>query len=74
VGYGTKEIGVNGMAEINVVLNESAELLDEIVVIGYGSQRKSDFKTHGRFVSNGQNAQSASCQRFWQLCRCPSHH
>jgi TonB-dependent SusC/RagA subfamily outer membrane receptor len=42
VGYGTKEIGVNGLSEINVVLNESAELLDEIVVIGYGSQRKSD--------------------------------
>jgi TonB-linked SusC/RagA family outer membrane protein len=42
VGYGSKEIGVNGMSEINVVLNESAELLDEIVVIGYGSQRKSD--------------------------------
>ncbi|MFN6064398.1 MAG: carboxypeptidase-like regulatory domain-containing protein, partial [Bacteroidota bacterium] len=42
VGYGSKEIGVNGMSEINVVLSESAELLDEIVVIGYGSQRKSD--------------------------------
>ncbi|MFN6080003.1 MAG: carboxypeptidase-like regulatory domain-containing protein, partial [Bacteroidota bacterium] len=29
VGYGSKEIGVNGMSEINVVLSESAELLDE---------------------------------------------
>ncbi|MEY3322592.1 MAG: hypothetical protein RLZZ417_2175 [Bacteroidota bacterium] len=42
VGYATKELSVDGNSELNVMISESAELLNEIVVIGYGSQRKSD--------------------------------
>ncbi len=42
IGYQTQEIAVNGQATINVVLSESAELLDEVVVIGYGAVKKSD--------------------------------
>ncbi|MFZ9455420.1 MAG: SusC/RagA family TonB-linked outer membrane protein, partial [Bacteroidia bacterium] len=42
VGYATKELAVDGNSELNVMISESAELLNEIVVIGYGSQRKSD--------------------------------
>ena len=42
VGYATKEWTIGGKSELNVILSESAELLNEIVVVGYGSQRKSD--------------------------------
>ncbi|TLP71843.1 TonB-dependent receptor [Maribacter sp. ACAM166] len=42
IGYSTVEIPVNGQTTINIVLKESAAGLDEVVVIGYGSVKKSD--------------------------------
>ncbi|WP_298884293.1 TonB-dependent receptor [uncultured Polaribacter sp.] len=41
LGYAAKEVVVNNQT-INVSLDEAAEALDEIVVIGYGSQKKKD--------------------------------
>jgi TonB-linked SusC/RagA family outer membrane protein len=41
-GYYTQHIHVGSKAKINIVLLENAELLDEVVVVGYGSQKKSD--------------------------------
>ena len=42
IGYRTVEVSVAGQKELNIVLKEDTETLDEVVVIGYGSQRKSD--------------------------------
>ena len=42
MGYTTVSEQVNGRSTINVTLSEDAELLEEIVVIGYGVQKKSD--------------------------------
>jgi len=42
VGFSSKEINLEGKSELNVILSESVELLNEIVVVGYGTQRKSD--------------------------------
>ena len=42
IGYQAQEIKVSGNAPIKVVLSEDSEKLDEVVVIGYGSQKKSD--------------------------------
>lgn len=42
VGYTSQEIRVGNQRQINVVLQDDAKLLDEIVVVGYGTQRKSD--------------------------------
>ena len=42
VGFRTQEITYNGQATIDVQLEEDAALLDEIVVIGYGSVKKED--------------------------------
>ena len=42
VGYMTQEIAVSGRSTIKVVLQEDVEILDEIVVVGYGTLRKSD--------------------------------
>lgn len=42
IGYKTQEIKMNGRAVINVVMSDDTQALDEIVVIGYGSVKKSD--------------------------------
>lgn len=42
IGFATKEITIDGQSVINITLEESAAALDEIVVIGYGSVKKSD--------------------------------
>ena len=42
IGYATKEITVGNQSTIDVVLSEDTRLLDEVVVVGYGTQKKSD--------------------------------
>lgn len=41
VGYTTKEISIDGKSIINVLLSEDAQALDEIVLVGYSSRKKS---------------------------------
>ncbi len=45
IGYVTKEIPVKGKETIDVVLDEDIATLDEVVVIGYGTQKRSDLTT-----------------------------
>ena len=40
LGYVTEEIKVKGRRNINVMLNEDSKALDEVVVVGYGQQKK----------------------------------
>lgn len=42
VGYVTKEVKVGGKRLIDVTLEEDETLLNEVVVVGYGTMRKSD--------------------------------
>ena len=42
VGYTEVEVPVAGKQEINVTLTQTAQKLDEVVVVGYGTQRKRD--------------------------------
>jgi TonB-linked SusC/RagA family outer membrane protein len=42
IGYLTDEVNIESRTKINLALVEQIEVLDEIVVIGYGVQRKSD--------------------------------
>ncbi|WP_210422411.1 SusC/RagA family TonB-linked outer membrane protein [Spirosoma sp. KCTC 42546] len=42
VGYVAQEVVVNKQSEINVQLQEDNQSLNEVVVVGYGSVRKSD--------------------------------
>lgn len=41
VGYKTQEVAVNNQSVVNVILEEDITSLNEVVVIGYGSQKKS---------------------------------
>ena len=40
VGYKAQVISVKGKKELNIVLEEDTEMLSEVVVVGYGSQKK----------------------------------
>ena len=40
IGYKTQEVKVNGKNVINVVMEDDTQALDEVVVIGYGAQKK----------------------------------
>ena len=40
VGMQTQEIQVNGRTKIDVVLNDDTTMLDQVVVVGYGTQKK----------------------------------
>lgn len=42
VGYKTATVSLNGKSSVKVTLQEDAAALDEVVVVGYGVQRKSD--------------------------------
>ncbi|WP_308756097.1 TonB-dependent receptor [uncultured Bacteroides sp.] len=45
IGYVDQELKVGNKRVINVTLVENSQLLDEVVVVGYGYQRKSDVAT-----------------------------
>ncbi|NJB70209.1 TonB-linked SusC/RagA family outer membrane protein [Saonia flava] len=38
VGYGTQNISINGRTQINVNLSVDSQQLDEVVIVGYGTQ------------------------------------
>lgn len=42
VGFLTEEIQVNGRSEISVTLTQDVSTLDEVVVVGYGTMKRSD--------------------------------
>ncbi|MDT0622009.1 SusC/RagA family TonB-linked outer membrane protein [Croceitalea vernalis] len=41
IGYATQTVIISGQESVNIILEEDASQLDEVVVIGYGTQRKS---------------------------------
>lgn len=42
VGFTTQEVPVNGKTTINITLSEDVEMLQDVVVIGYGTVKKND--------------------------------
>ena len=42
IGYNPIEISVNGKNSFNIVLKEDTKQLDEVVVVGYGTQKKAN--------------------------------
>lgn len=42
VGYKTKEVVVNNQKVVNVELEENIQTLDDVAVVGYGTQKRSD--------------------------------
>ncbi|GHV40113.1 SusC/RagA family TonB-linked outer membrane protein [Bacteroidia bacterium] len=42
ISYQTQEINVDGKVQFNIILEEDAKALDEVVVVGYGTMKRSD--------------------------------
>src|SRR5690606_38851463 len=42
IGFQTREVPVNNQGTINITLQESSQELEQVVVVGYGTQRKID--------------------------------
>jgi TonB-linked SusC/RagA family outer membrane protein len=42
IGYVTQEVSVNGQSVLNISLAEDVQTLEEVVVVGYGTQRKEE--------------------------------
>lgn len=54
MGFQTQIVPVNGKSELNVSLAEDSELLDEVIVIGYGSMKRKDLTGATSIVSGAE--------------------
>ncbi|WP_367772457.1 TonB-dependent receptor [Flavobacterium sp. WC2421] len=55
LGYSNQEVAVGNKSQLNIALSDNLNKLDEVVVIGYGTQKKSDL-TGSVSVVNMDNA------------------
>ncbi|MFD2162225.1 SusC/RagA family TonB-linked outer membrane protein [Paradesertivirga mongoliensis] len=65
MGYVTKEVPVNGRSIINVSLESDVKLLDQVVVVGYGTAKKTNVVGALDVISSksaGQNAATNAAQ------------
>lgn len=73
IGYKTAEIPVNGKNTINVSLEEESIGLQEVVAVGYGSQKKKELTgsvaglKEGDLIKGVQSAQWVCCKVKWQV-------
>lgn len=42
IGYVSQEVNIENQKNLNIILKEDTEMLDEVVVIGYGTMKKKD--------------------------------
>lgn len=52
VGYGKKEVKIGSSNNITVVMEDDSQVLDDVVVIGYGSRSKRDITTSISSISS----------------------
>ncbi|WP_455970507.1 SusC/RagA family TonB-linked outer membrane protein [Bacteroides congonensis] len=67
LGYKPKTVAIGKNRRFNIVLDPSVTEMDEVVVVGYGSQRKSDIATAVASVNIKDIAQSSSAQTLQAL-------
>lgn len=54
IGYVTQRISVGSKTDLQIILQEDQKLLDEVVVVGYGTQKKRDVIGSVAKVTSGQ--------------------
>ena len=67
LGYKPKTVAIGKNRKFNITLDPSVTEMDEIVVVGYGSQRKSDIATAVASVNIKDIAKSSSAQTLQAL-------
>lgn len=59
IGYETKEIKINSAKELNIIMQQTSQALEELVVIGYGTMKKRDITGSISSISSEQIAINA---------------
>lgn len=54
IGFETKEVTITNQTVINIVLAQDAKVLSEVVVVGYGTQKKKDLTTAVSIVGENE--------------------
>ena len=60
IGYKTQEVSLDGRTDIQVTMSEDTEQLEEVVVVGYGVQKKSSLTASVASVSNKEIVKTMS--------------
>lgn len=60
IGYVSQEVVVGAERKLSIVLKEDSQLLDEIVVVGYGTQRKEELTSAVASVKSDKFVQASS--------------
>ena len=60
IGYTTQEVALKGKTNIVVTLNEDSQALDEVIVIGYGTQKKVN-------LTGSVSAVKIDCRFRWSI-------
>ncbi|TDW99942.1 TonB-linked SusC/RagA family outer membrane protein [Dinghuibacter silviterrae] len=60
IGFKTQEVPVSGQSVINIKMDPSSKVMDEVVVVGYGVQRKIDVTGAVSTVKGDEIARQAS--------------
>lgn len=68
IGYVSQKVKVNGRKELVIVMKEDSELLDEVVVVGYGTMRKRDLTGSVKSISD-QTIKSSGQNSAWGALR-----
>lgn len=58
IGMKTEEVKLNGRTKIEVTMHDSSEALEELVVVGYGTQKRSDITGSVASISEDQMRQT----------------
>ncbi|HLU93425.1 MAG TPA: TonB-dependent receptor plug domain-containing protein, partial [Membranihabitans sp.] len=66
IGYQTQEVPVEGRTVIHITLFSDMQLLDEVVVVGYGTQKKSDL-TGAVSTISGRDFENVPASRVDQI-------
>ena len=75
IGMKTQEIAIKGQKQINVTLQEDSKVLDEVVVIGYGTAKRGDLTGSVVSVKNEDLMQTPTSDvaqalaGAWQACK-----
>ncbi|MGD1894333.1 MAG: SusC/RagA family TonB-linked outer membrane protein [Cyclobacteriaceae bacterium] len=67
LGYQPQEIPINNRSQINITLEQETQLMSEVVVVGYGSQKKSDLTGAVVQVTNEDFVKGANTNAFQLL-------
>jgi TonB-linked SusC/RagA family outer membrane protein len=58
IGYNSRNIRINGQINLSIVMRENSKNLEEVVVIGYGTQKKGDVSSAISSVKSDQFVKS----------------